>query len=226
MLRSFALIMDPATALCWHYFEPSSHPLSLPSLALFCQSGQIPSSQHQAVSANPSPSQRHSQSPSQSPQPPPVTPSLPILVNHPNQKALITAVGFPWSTCQKEGDREWKNSTIVPQRLMGLLCGPIWFSNSPGIVVWCSPGASTGWSLTREEARSVLACGWRAGDVRLMDGKWKRQEERGGSRDCSKQHAAWEQWGYALPCSWVWVIPYGAGASLRDLLLMGRACSS
>lgn len=56
--------------------------------------------------------------------------------------------------------------------------------------------------------------------------EWKRLEETGGTSDCSKQDVAWEQWGYALPCSWVWVIPYGASASLRGLLLMGSGCSS
>lgn len=76
----------PASVLQWHYFKPSSHPLSLPSLALLFHSGQIPSSQDQAVPANLSPSQRHFQPLAGYPTSLPI----PLLWPHPCQFWLIT----------------------------------------------------------------------------------------------------------------------------------------
>lgn len=142
---------------------PNSHPLSLPSFQHLCfVVAQISGSQNLPiklpVSSAPSLLSRiHSH------QPPLVVPSLPILVNQlPNQKAPFAAASFPWSTCQRESDREGKSGSIVPQHLMGLFCGSV-FNNSPGTMARWPLGASTGWSLTRVEARSVLACGVRAG---------------------------------------------------------------
>lgn len=131
MPQSFTFFTDPCFSSRPTFQAKFPSSLTSLSLALLSHSGQIPVSQHQTVPANPSPSQRHSQplwlvtqpslTTSQSHQPPPVTPSLPILVNHPNQKALITAAGFPRATCQRESDRDGKNSAIVPQRLVGSL---------------------------------------------------------------------------------------------------------
>lgn len=84
----------------WHYFKPSSHPLSLPSLALLSHSGQMPSSQDQAVSANPSPSQRHFQPLAGYPTSLPT----PLLWPHPCQFWLITQSKRPLLPLQASHD--------------------------------------------------------------------------------------------------------------------------
>lgn len=62
------------------------------------------------------------------------------------------------------------------------------------------------------EAWPVLASGRRAGmwDWCLMGMK---ETGRDGVVTVIVKAGAWEQWGCALACSWVWVIPYGASAS-------------
>lgn len=141
----------PASVLDWHYFEPSSHPFSLPSLALLSHSGQIPSSQHQAVPANPSPSQRHSQPLASYP----ASLTSPLLSPHPCQFWLITQTKRPLLPPQASHEpharKRGKNSTIVLQLLIGLFCGPCWFS---ALGSWCDGPlepqlgeASPGWML-------------------------------------------------------------------------------
>lgn len=74
-------------------------------------------------------------------------------------------------------EREWQS------REEQLYCSsvfnrPVCFRNSPGIMVWWSLGAATGSGFIRVEARSVLACGSRAGmwDWWMMGVKETRKE--------------------------------------------------
>lgn len=145
---------------------------------------------------------------------------MPALSDHPCQfwlitqtkRTLITAAGLPLIyMSQREIDRKWKNRAIVLQFLMRPLYQHFRKNSVHGGAIPGSPKLveASSW----KEAWSVLACGW---TLRLW--AWWMMENKSDKR-VNRVFFCKQQWGCALPCSWVWVVSYGAGASLRNILV-------
>lgn len=144
---------------------------------------------------------------------PVVSPSLPILINHPNQKDPYYCYrASPDLHATKTDRQKEKEKHYCPSVLMSPL-------------YWCFRKAlrscggdpwelQVGWSFALGGIL-VSPCLWLDTEASEVDGWWKiKVTRRGGGGGGCKQ-----QWSCALPCSWVWVVPYGPRASLRIILM-------